>query len=419
MKKLFKIVTIVVLAIPVSLIAFSQSVKTPIPLEINGKIIDFQCPNVAPVCYDLNKDGLNDLIVGTYYGEFKYFENTGTNEKPLYKEPTFLKINGNIITVPMLFKRAVTPHFTDLNGDGNTDILCSTQGLIYVLYGNGNDSFNKPIALRDTSGGFVSMGLYHDPNTGSNKIDDHRLYYKDWRKVIDWINVASTVDWDNDGDLDLLLGAEKGLRGCINEGSKTKPEFNTKSFNIIRLKEQQAENDKSYYLINVITDWDGDGLWDLMGGNNAGGVYLFKNTGTIEKPSFSNVPTCLVKPDEIKNAKSFNHIAVTDYNNDGKKDILIGVMIKEPNSTFTQEELQKRKELEPLLDEIDKKIEERFDYIDENYTGKERSNKLQNDSALISYGQQYDKISRKVDTYKESYGIGAGAYGKIFIAFGK
>jgi hypothetical protein len=419
MKKLFKIVTIVAFVIPISLIAFSQSVKTPVPLEINGKIIDFQTPKVAPVCYDLNKDGLNDLIVGTYYGEFEYFENIGTNEKPLYKELTFLKTNGNTITIPMLFTRALNPQFIDLNKDGNIDILFSTLGKVHVLYGNGNNSFNKPIALRDTSGGLVNMGLYHDANTGGNKTDEHRLYHKDWRKVIDWLRVASAVDWDNDGDLDLLLGGAKGLRGCINEGSKTKMELNTKSFNIIRFKEQQAENDKSFYLITVITDWDGDGLWDLMGGNTTGGVYLFKNTGTIEKPSFSNVPTCLVKPDEIKNTKGYTQIAVTDYNNDGKKDILIGVMIKEPNSTFTQEELQKRKELETLLDETDKKIDVRFNYINKNYTGKERTSRLKNDPTLVSCTQQCDEISRKINIYKENYGIGAGTSGKIFIAFGK
>jgi hypothetical protein len=57
------------------------------------KLID--CGNhAAPLVADYDNDGLQDLIVGTQKGEFRFYKNTGTKFVPEYKEFSMIQANG-------------------------------------------------------------------------------------------------------------------------------------------------------------------------------------------------------------------------------------------------------------------------------------------------------------------------------------
>jgi hypothetical protein len=66
-------------------------------------------------------------------------------------------------------------------------------------------------------------------------------------------------------------------------------------------------------------DWDEDGKKDIIAGSDSGRVYVYLNTGTNLEPIFN-------KPIEISGAEimRFSDPYIVDWNNDGRKDLLIG-----------------------------------------------------------------------------------------------
>jgi hypothetical protein len=200
----------------------------------------------------------------------------------------------------------------DLNGDGNIDLLAeSYNGRAYILYGKTNGSFEEAVILKDKSGTAISMGIYYVAKTKAVKTPEKGDFKADFIKA---------YDWDNDGDLDLFISGKngEGVKLCINEGTKTNPVFSTKNIDILR--EYQAE---------AIVDWDGDGLWDIIGGSSIGHIYFHKNIGELGAPVFEEAK-CIFEPIEMifMNLCQLTQIAVADYNNDGKLDLIIGNQIK-------------------------------------------------------------------------------------------
>jgi hypothetical protein len=70
-----------------------------------------------------------------------------------------------------------------------------------------------------------------------------------------------------------------------------------------------------------VVDWDGDGKRDVLIGSEEGQVWFLRNTGTNAKPVFA-------APEEIKlpglEGAIRTRIAVVDWNNRGKLDLLVG-----------------------------------------------------------------------------------------------
>ncbi len=142
------------------------------------------------------------------------------------------------------------------------------------------------------------------------------------------------VDWDNDGDLDIVLGGFQGemlLR--INEGTKAVPQF-TVDIAILSGGAEIVIPGK-LNATPVVADWDADGLWDLLSGSASGAVFWYRNIGELGKPKFGP-PEKIVKEhqgigenelllsdaDTVPGIRS--QISVTDFNGDGKLDLLLG-----------------------------------------------------------------------------------------------
>jgi len=72
-----------------------------------------------------------------------------------------------------------------------------------------------------------------------------------------------------------------------------------------------------------VVDWDGDGTPDLLCGTDKAEVWFFRNTGTRRAPAFAQGQRLDLKGEGFKEGYRCR-IEVTDWNNDGKRDLLVG-----------------------------------------------------------------------------------------------
>ncbi len=87
-----------------------------------------------PVVYDLDMDGLKDLIVGNDDGRVYFYKNIGTNAAPLFNASydTLRMQNGVAINV----SNGSRIHFVDWTGDGDLDLLIGGYAGYVQVYEN-------------------------------------------------------------------------------------------------------------------------------------------------------------------------------------------------------------------------------------------------------------------------------------------
>jgi hypothetical protein len=140
----------------------------------------------TPCVYDWDGDGLKDLLCGCGSGNVYFFKNNGTAQSPAYAAGTLLQAGGGTL---FLGVRSVVRMF-DLDGDGVTDLLGSSDTGVYWCRNTGSTSapiLALPVALRA-------------PKPGSGLQPIQTGVPPGLRMRLDW------VDWNNDGVMDLLLG---------------------------------------------------------------------------------------------------------------------------------------------------------------------------------------------------------------------
>ena len=98
--------------------------------------------------------------------------------------------------------------------------------------------------------------------------------------------VPVAVDWDRDGDVDLVVGQEDGRVALVeNTGGKVDgmPDFLPPKF-----FRQQADEVKFGVLVTPVSfDWDGDGDADLICGNSAGYIGWIENLDGGNPPKWA------------------------------------------------------------------------------------------------------------------------------------
>ncbi len=220
------------------------------------------------------------------HGYVYLITNLGTDEEPSYSDsPVQLLANGSVIDVfgwP-------SPNFADFDSDGDLDLLC----------GEFLDGFTY----------FENQGTRQTPRYGSGR----RLNDQTGKPlVMDLQMITPTaIDWDRDGDMDLIVGDEDGRVAWIQHTGRIQdglPIFAAPIY-----FQQQADTLKFGALATPFAfDWDRDGDEDILCGNTAGYIGWFENLGDVQEstPKWS-APKRLEVRDANGETKTFRIMAGT------------------------------------------------------------------------------------------------------------
>jgi len=230
---------------------------------------------------DYDGDGVNDLVIGAsdwreygwdnafnpkgewtrgpIHGELYVVRNAGSNDQPKYEEATKIEACGDPIDVFGM----PSPNLADWDGDGDLDIVCG-EFLDKLTYFENIGSRTKPAY---DEGRFL-------------RHDDHVL-----RMDLQMI-LPAAIDWDKDGDVDLVVGQEDGRVALIENTGKLVNGM--PDFLLPRFFQQEADELKIGALATPVSfDWDGDGDEDILSGNTAGYIVFVENLDGGNPPKWA------------------------------------------------------------------------------------------------------------------------------------
>lgn len=210
-------------------------------------------------------------------------------------------------------------------------------GLFQVLYGRADGSFQKAKVLNGTDGKPLIIPIADKKKEMAKNICTR----------------PTAVDWDDDGDLDLVVGNFEGSFFVF--AGKGKGQFDPKPEQVMTrwdapLLIEGVHSDPA------VVDWDGDGDLDIVSGSSRGGVDWSENRNEaeqrmgqmafrplVEAGEFSMIPGSILKRDELTGPTQSTRVWVADVDSDGKLDLLVGdkVNLTSPAKGLSEEEFRK------------------------------------------------------------------------------
>ncbi|MBU1076633.1 MAG: VCBS repeat-containing protein [Spirochaetes bacterium] len=253
---------------------------------------------------DYNSDGYYDILFGNIYSRCFYVLNEGNNQKPLFRFIRPITIGTGIYERTPVRNVSSFPDFFDWNRDGKKDfIFGGGRSEEFVVFTNINNNTDPVFA---TNVNVIQAG-------GANLLTPGGY------------SVCTPVDWESDGDTDLITIGEDGVfvkylsTGndllALGEGNALRYENN-------EIMSLGWISSKPYFV-----DWDGDGDDDLIGAAQ-GKIYIFINEGNNITRKFTEKRE-LEYAGETMSADIYPHISVLDLNKDGYLDIIKGTPLGE------------------------------------------------------------------------------------------
>jgi len=242
-------------------------------IQAGGKPLDvYGCP--SPNLADWDADGDLDLICGEFLDRITYFENVGTRTAPRYGVGRFLEHEGQVIKIDLQMLQIVA---FDWDKDGDTDLVVGQE--------------DGRVALLENTGKFVDrMPAFLPPRFFQQEADVLK---------VGALCTPYSVDWDGDGDEDLVLGDTAGYINFVENldgGDPPKwaaPVYLEAGGEVIRIQAgsngsiQGPCEAKWGYTVPSVADWDHDGLPDIVINSIWGEVVWYRNVGTKTAPKLA------------------------------------------------------------------------------------------------------------------------------------
>ncbi len=213
--------------------------------------------------------------------------------------------------------------YVDHDGDGDHDLLIGTGDWRAYTWDHAYDSQGN------WRNGPLHGYVYLIENLGTDAKADYSAEPQRLQAEGSDIDVygwpsPNCVDFDHDGDLDLLCGEFlDGFTYFQNIGSRNEPRYATGQ----RLVNATGEplTMELQMITPTAVDWDGDGDYDLVVGDEDGRVALVENTGELRQgaPVFQSPRYFQQQADTLK----FGALATPygyDWDQDGDQDIVCG-----------------------------------------------------------------------------------------------
>lgn len=303
--------------------------------------------------YDYNCDGKQDLFtVNRFNNGIAQFRNDMQGGNLLFTlvDSSIQFDFGGPVPSNILASANLVPNFDDIDGDGDMDILglqfqCAGG---FAYYKNMSmedygvcDSLNDYILVTNVWGAFtLRSGIYQNVAVGSWNVSclqtpggggSYEIAERD-----DTYASIRTIDLDNDGDKDALIGdsqAKNSLK-VVNGGN---------NINALMVQPQDTLFPSYNTPVNIYTfamhsfvDADNDGITDLLVSQseyeNNRGVLFYKNTGTNAIPVYSYQMDDFLQSEMIDVGESATPV-LFDYDSDGLLDIVIGNKLKTTGPT--------------------------------------------------------------------------------------
>ena len=248
----------------------------------------------SPIFADIDRDGDLDLVAGENGGTLKYYLNESVGNTITFTAKTTASenpFNGFDVGDDS------TPIFTDINGDGDLDLVVGAFNGILNYF------------LKESTGGSIS---FTDKTTTKNPFNG--------LSVVESNSTLALADIDGDGDQDLVVGGFDGtLRYFLNESTGDTSIFTEKTgtetpFNGFDVGNLSAP---------TFADIDGDGDQDLVVGGLDGTLKYFLNESTGGSISFTEQTST----DNFFNGFDVGNSSIptlADIDEDGDQDLVVG-----------------------------------------------------------------------------------------------